>query len=103
MQLGEKAVALMRNRGLNPTLINPRILSQIDTGTLDTLRDYDTIITLEDNCLDGGMGQKIAAYLGSAPVKVHTLGLPKAFPNRFRASDLLTSCGLTPEAIYEKL
>ena len=30
-------------------------------------------------------------------------GLPKASPNRFRASDLLTSCGLTPEAIYEKL
>lgn len=99
MQLGEAAAAAMREKGLNPTLINPRILSRLDTVTLDSLRNYDTLITLEDNSLDGGLGQKIAAYLGSASVKVHALGLPKAFPNRFRASEILASCGLTPEAI----
>lgn len=97
--LGEEAAAIMRQRGLNPTLINPRVLSHLDTQTLDQLRYYDTLITLENNSLDGGLGQKIAAYLGTASVKIHTLGLPKVFPDRYRASDLLAACGLTPEAI----
>ena len=99
LTLGKQAADLMSERGIEATLINPRILSGVDTETLDTLRDYKTLITLEDNSIDGGMGQKIAAYLGTAPVKVHCLGLPKAFPNRYDPSELLASCGLTPEAI----
>ena len=99
LRLGKKAAEQMRLKGLNPTLINPRVLSHLDTATLDTLKSYQTVITLEDNSLDGGMGQKIAAYLGSSPVRVHCLGLPKAFPNRFSAPEFLASCGLTPEAI----
>jgi len=97
--IGREAVRLMEENGLNPTLINPRIISAPDTATLDTLRDYRLVITLEDNSLDGGMGQKIAAYLGTSPVRVKTLGLPKAFLNRFKAKDVLTQQGLTPEAV----
>lgn len=97
--IGRQAAGIMRGRGLNPTLINPRVISHLDTDTLDNLRDYQAVITLEDNTLDGGLGQKIAAYLSGSAVTVHTLGLPKAFPDRYKASDLLASCGLTPEAI----
>lgn len=99
MSLGKSATLLMREKGINPTLINPRVLSHLDTTTLDTLKTYKTVITLEDNSLDGGIGQKIAAYLGASPVMVHCLGLPKAFPNRYTPSALLASCNLTPEAI----
>ena len=97
--IGRQAAGIMRGRGLNPTLINPRVISHLDTDTLDNLRDYQAVITLEDNTLDGGLGQKIAAYLSGSAVTVHTLGLPKAFPDRYKASDPLASCGLTPEAI----
>ena len=97
--IGRQAAGIMRGRGLNPTLINPRVISHLDTDTLDNLRDYQAVITLEDNTLDGGLGQKIAADLSGSAVTVHTLGLPKAFPDRYKASDLLASCGLTPEAI----
>lgn len=67
MQLGRDAVELMKQQGLTPTLINPRIVSDIDRATLDSLRDYRVLITLEDNSVAGGMGEKIAAYLGEAP------------------------------------
>ena len=99
LPLGREAAELMRKKGIKPTVINPRILSELDTETLDSLKDYELVITLEDNSLDGGMGQKIAAYLGEAPVKVRCLGLPKAFPDRFNAAELLESRGLTPEKI----
>lgn len=58
----------MKEKGIDATVINPRNLSQLDTATLDTLRGYKTVITLEDGICDGGFGQKVAAWLG-APVK----------------------------------
>lgn len=99
LEMGRKATALLRDKGIAPTLINPRILSELDTETLDTLKDYGLLITLEDNSIDGGIGQKIAAYLGEAPVKVRCLGLPKAFPDRYDAAALLESQGLIPRQI----
>lgn len=99
LPLGLEAAAAMKAKGLQPTVINPRYMSKLDEATLDTLRDYRLVITLEDNAVDGGLGQKIATYLGSARADVKCLGLPKAFPNRYKASALLEQQGLTPEAI----
>lgn len=95
------AAALLKGRGITPTLINPRELSTLDTATLDTLRDYELVVTLEDGILDGGFGQKVAAYLGEAPVKVKCLGLPKEFLNDYNAARLVEQCGLTPTQVAD--
>lgn len=100
LPLGLEAAAEMhKTLGITPTVINPRYVSRLDTDTLDSLAGYRLVITLEDNSIDGGIGQKIAAFLGDAPVKVRCLGLPKAFPNRYKADILLAEQGLTPLAI----
>lgn len=88
-------------RGLNPKVINPRYVSKIDPAALDALAGFRKVITLEDNSVDGGMGQKIAAYLSELPVKVKVMGLPKEFVDRFNAGELLRKQGLTPEALAE--
>lgn len=95
----EKAADLLAEKGIHVTLINPRNLSTLDTTTLDGLKHYKVIITAEDGIIDGGYGQKVASYLGTAPVKVVNLGLPKKFLNRYKYSDLQESCGLTPGQI----
>lgn len=92
----EAAADLLAADGIEATLINPRNLSQLDTATLDTLKDYSVVLTAEDGIVDGGFGQKVASYLGEAPVKVINLGLPKAFPNRYDYAELQKQCGLTP-------
>lgn len=98
-QIAAGAAAIMKTDGKRPTLINPRNLSHLDTATLDTLRGYRHVITLEDGITDGGFGQKVAAYLGGSPVKVHVLGLKKEFLDRYRASELLEANGLTPRQV----
>ena len=94
-----QAADLLAKEGVNVTLINPRNLSQLDTDALDALKDYKAVITAEDGIIDGGFGQKVASYLGEAPVKVVNLGLPKEFLNRYNYSELQKRCGLTPEQI----
>ncbi|MDE5829942.1 MAG: 1-deoxy-D-xylulose-5-phosphate synthase [Duncaniella sp.] len=94
-----QAADILAKKGVNVTLINPRNLSELDTATLDTLKDYRVVITAEDGIVDGGFGQKVASYLGESPVKVVNLGLPKEFLNRYNYTDLQKHCGLTPEQI----
>ncbi|MDE6770841.1 MAG: 1-deoxy-D-xylulose-5-phosphate synthase, partial [Muribaculaceae bacterium] len=96
-----QAADLLAQKGVNVTLINPRNLSTLDTKTLDDLKDYSLVITAEDGIIDGGYGQKVASYLGEAPVKVVNLGLPKKFLNRYNYSELQKACGLTPEQIAQ--
>ena len=98
-----KAADLLAQKGVEVTLINPRNLSTLDTATLDSLKDYSVVITAEDGIVDGGYGQKVASYLGEAPVKVVNLGLPKEFLNRYKYSELQKACGLTPEQIADKV
>ncbi len=95
------AADMLAEQGINATLINPRELSTLDTATLDSLKDYSVVITAEDGIIDGGYGQKVASYLGEAPVKVVNLGLPKIFLNRYDYSALQKECGLTPDQIAQ--
>ena len=93
------AADILEKEGFQPTLINPRCLSSLDTAALDALKDYDAVITAEDGIIDGGFGQKVAAYLSRYGTKVHCLGLPKEFPNEYAAADVVKACGLEPQQI----
>lgn len=99
--IASEAASILRKQGLNPTLINPRNLSQLDEECLDTLKGYKTVVTLEDGILDGGFGHKVAAYLGDSPVRVVTLGLKKEFLDRYDAAEVIKANGLTPEQVAE--
>lgn len=96
-----EAAKIMRNQGLNPTVINPRILSSVDEKTLNTLVDYRHVVTIDDGIVDGGFGQKVAAWLSPKGVKVTCLGLQKEFLDRYDVKKVLEANNLTPELIAE--
>lgn len=98
---GAEACRLLRERGYKPTLINPRVLSHIDTACLDRLKDYQLVVTMEDTILNGGMGQKIAAYLAQEPVKVKCLGLDNCFLDHFNATSVMEQNGLMPAQVCD--
>jgi len=83
-----------------PTLINPRFASGLDDDMLKNLQaEHQLIITLEDGILDGGFGQKIAAFYASENVKVKNYGLNKEFYDRYNPEQLLRDLGMTEEQI----
>ncbi len=76
----ERALALSEALGGNCSLINAVYLSGLDKRLLDSLKkDHKVVATLEDGVLDGGYGQKVAAYFGNSDIKVLTFGIPKGF------------------------
>ncbi len=96
-----EAADMLAKEGVEVTLINPRTASQLDEAVMKRLGDYALVVTAEDGILDGGYGQKVASALGTSPVKVVNLGLPREFKNRYNAAELQQQCGLTPRQIAD--
>lgn len=88
----------------NATLINPKFISGIDEELLEELKkEHRLIITLEDGILEGGYGQKVAAFYGTSDMRVKNYGLKKEFPDRYVAEELLKENGITVEQIVKDI
>ena len=99
--LASAAAAQLEAEGIHATVVNPIFLSGLDTVLLERLKEkHSLILTLEDGILDGGFGQKIAAYYGmNANVRVRCYGLSKEFHDRYDAAELAREHHLTAEQI----
>ena len=104
-QLGKEVAELLNAKtGIAPTLVNPRFITGIDRSLLEELKKHHRlVVTLEDGVLDGGFGEKIARYYGTAEMKVLNCGAPKAFVDRFNPADFLKQCRLTAPQIVEDI
>ena len=86
---------------LNASLYNPLSANTLDTDCLDHLaRHYSVIVTLENNVLDGGFGQKVASYLADQPVLVKSFGEKREYTDVDQSlAEILNRNHLTAEQI----
>lgn len=99
-----KVAQLLKEQGIEATLINPRYLSGVDEELLKSLEaDHELVATLEDGSLEGGFGQRIASALGVSPLKVLNFGLAKQFEDRYDVAALEEKNGLLPEQIAQTI
>ena len=100
-QMASDAAAVLAKDGVHATVINPIFLSGLDTELLDGLKaKHRLILTLEDGTLEGGFGQKIAAYYGmDEHIRVRCYGLSKEFHDRYNPEELAREHHLTAEQI----
>lgn len=101
--LGKKVKdELSKVANINATLINPKFITGIDEELLNKLKEnHKLVITLEDGCLDGGFGEKIARFYGDSDVKVLNFGGKKEFTDRVPLKELYERYHLTPELIVK--
>lgn len=95
--LGEKVAAQ-----LGASLVNPISANILDKDTLDKLADKNkVIITLEDNLLDGGFGEKVASYLGDKDIKVLNYGQKRVYTDQVPLKQVLKDNRMTVDQIVE--
>lgn len=98
----EKALGLLKEKGIDATLVNPVYVSGLDTALLDSLKaDHRLVITLEDGALDGGFGGKVARFYGDTGMRVVCRGIPREFLDGYDPAALLRDCRMTPGLIAE--
>ena len=95
---------ILREANLNVAVYNLRQLKPLQTEFLNEISSkYQKIITIEDGCLNGGMGQTIAEYLHNQnnSVLVKTLAWPDKFIEHGSIDELRERYGLDTKSVVE--
>ena len=101
-----KAAQLLEEKGLRCGVINMRFVKPLDTAILDeALKTSSRLVTVEDNSLIGGFGSAVAEYTADkqTPCRLLRLGIPDAFVEHGKSSQLYDQLGLNAEQIAEKI
>ena len=89
---------------LGATLVNPVSANILDKDALDKLADKNkVIVTLEDNVLDGGFGEKVASYLGDKDVKVLNYGQKRVYTDQVPLKEILKDNRMTVDQIVKNV
>lgn len=90
--------------GIEATVINPRFISGLDEKLLNELKeDHSLVVTLENGCVDGGFGEKVAKFYGNSDMKVLVRGADKEFTDKVSVDELYRRYRLTKEQITEDI
>lgn len=83
-------------------LINMRFVKPLDQNAiLEAAKEYDLLVTIEENAISGGAGSSITELLMQEAVikPVLNLGLPDRWVDQGSPAQLLSECGLDAEGI----
>jgi 1-deoxy-D-xylulose-5-phosphate synthase len=100
------AADLLREDGLDATVVNCRFLKPLDTEMLDRLaREHDLLVTVEDGTVVNGFGAHVAAALGEGDgtADLIAIGVPDGTYEHASRAAQLAQAGLTAEAIAGKV
>ncbi|MCQ2382250.1 MAG: 1-deoxy-D-xylulose-5-phosphate synthase [Clostridia bacterium] len=100
--LAQQVVTTLQAHNITPTLIDPVCVSQLDEKLLNTLaKNHNLVVTLEEGALNGGFGQKVAAYYSDRDIKVKNFGFTKGLTKDFEPNAFLKQNGLTVKNITD--
>ncbi|MCM1160850.1 MAG: 1-deoxy-D-xylulose-5-phosphate synthase [Roseburia sp.] len=97
---------MLEKAGILATLVNSRFVKPVDEELLKELsKEHKLIVTMEENVLSGGFGERILDFMAGEglPVKVLTIGLPDAYVEHGNVELLKKSVGIDKDTIFHKI
>lgn len=79
---GKRVQEALEKEAYSPSLVNMRFAKPLDVTCLDELaKDHQTLVTMEENVLSGGLGQSVRAYMARRHprIRVISFGIPDEF------------------------
>lgn len=100
------AIDILKERGYDLGLVNPRFIKPIDEKALrESLKKHDFVFTIEDNVVTGGFGTEVMSYATSESYtgKIVNFGWPDKFIEHGSAGDLYQKYGLDDMGIADAI
>jgi len=101
-----EACKILKEKGVNPTLVNMHTIKPLDTKILDyVIKKKSPIFTIEEHSIIGGLGSAVSEYISSfeKSPSLQMIGLPDKFLKTAEYKYLLNEYGLVPEKISDKI
>ena len=106
-ECGEKVCSILKEKGLDAGLVDVTTVKPMDINIAANTR---LVVTIEDNVLDGGFGQRMASAVSAMRLQdkaerpqVLSFGWPDHFVEHGSVAQLQDRYGLTPEKIAERI
>ncbi len=96
----------LKAAGYHVTLVNARFVRPIDEQCIDELiNTHSLLVTLEENVLNGGYGEKVVAYVNRIGKKadVLTVALPNVYVEHGNIKVLRQHSGIDAESVTAKI
>ena len=96
------AIRELKNDGINPAHYDLRFVKPLDASLLhEVFSRYKNIVTIEDGCLQGGMGSAILEFMAdhNYQANVIRLGIPDEFIEHGEQAELWAECGYDKASI----
>ncbi len=99
------AAALLRDRGIGVTVVDPRWVKPVDPALPPLAADHRLVAVVEDNGRASGVGSAVAQALRDAEVDVpvRDFGIPAQFLAHAKRGEVLADLGLTPAEIAGRI
>ncbi|MGW7003110.1 1-deoxy-D-xylulose-5-phosphate synthase [Streptomyces sp. NPDC054933] len=99
------AAALLRDRGIGVTVVDPRWVKPVDAALPPLAADHRLVAVVEDNGRAGGVGSAVAQALrdDDVDVPVRDFGIPAQFLAHAKRGEVLADLGLTPAELAGRI
>ncbi len=101
-----KAITELNNEGIFPAHYDLRFVKPLDENLLhEVFKKFSKVITVEDGCLEGGMGSAVLEFMAcnSYVAEVVRLGIPDLFIEHGEQPELWAECGYDAGSIANQV
>ncbi|MBE5832697.1 MAG: 1-deoxy-D-xylulose-5-phosphate synthase [Butyrivibrio sp.] len=106
VKIAEKARMIIKDSGINCSLVNARFVKPIDTDYLKVAsKSHKLFVTIEENVASGGYGEKVRTYVDDErlDVSVLSIAIPDQFVTHGSVDKLLKELGMDAESIARRV
>ncbi|NLV21808.1 MAG: 1-deoxy-D-xylulose-5-phosphate synthase [Syntrophomonadaceae bacterium] len=106
VEMARDLTTILAEYGIEATLLNARFVKPLDADAITALaRKSSRLVTIEDNCLQGGFGSAVVELLADYNINadVLRLGIPDEFIEQGKAEILFQYLNLDPESMVETI
>jgi 1-deoxy-D-xylulose-5-phosphate synthase len=106
VKIAEKTRDILKDRGVNCSLVNARFVKPIDTDYLTIAsKTHKLFVTMEENVASGGYGEKVRAFVDEHRMDVNVLSItiPDQFVTHGSVDKLLHELKMDAESVAERI
>ncbi len=106
VKIAEKTRDILKDRGVNCSLVNARFVKPIDTDYLTIAgKNHKLFVTMEENVASGGYGEKVRAFVDEHRMDVNVLSItiPDQFVTHGSVDKLLHELKMDAESVAERI
>lgn len=106
VQTAEKVAEMLKEDGMEATVINARFAVPFDKDKVKELTEnHKLLVTMEENVTSGGFGEHVASYVNEndLDIKVHIIAIPDAYVEHGNVDRLKEDIQIDANSIYKRV